>query len=238
VPDDAAEEIPHRTGPLSRDRVLDAAVALADADGLPGVTIRSLAKALGLKPMSLYHYVRGKEDVLDGMVDRVFAEIDLPDPASPWRAALRARAVSARTVLARHPWALAVLDSRSTPGPATLRHHDVVLGVLLGAGLSLPMTARAYTLVDSYVYGFVLQEAAVPSGGGGSTGGDGSTGGGGSTGGVAEEAVAAVPDGGRYPHLAAFAAGHVLRPGYSFGAEFEPGLDLVLDVVEALVERG
>ncbi|MDR7385573.1 TetR/AcrR family transcriptional regulator [Promicromonospora iranensis] len=227
MPDDAAEEIPHRTGPLSRDRVLDAAVALADADGLPGVTIRSLAKALGLKPMSLYHYVRGKEDVLDGMVDRVFAEIDLPDPASPWRAALRARAVSARAVLARHPWALAVLDSRSTPGPSTLRHHDVVLGVLLGAGLSLPMTARAYTLVDSYVYGFVLQEAAVPSSGDGSSGAGGP-----------EEAMVAVPDGGRYPHLAAFAAGHVLQPGYSFGAEFEPGLDLVLDVVETLVEHG
>jgi AcrR family transcriptional regulator len=225
VPDNTADEIPRRTGPLSRDRVLDAAVALADADGLAGVTIRSLAKALGLKPMSLYHYVRGKEDVLDGMVDRVFAEIDLPDLASPWRAAIRARAVSARAVLARHPWALAVLDSRSTPGPATLRHHDAVLGVLLGAGLSLPMTARAYTLVDSYVYGFVLQEAAVPSGGG-------------STAGVAEEASAALPDSGRYPHLAAFAAGHVLQPGYSFGAEFEPGLDLVLDVVEALVERG
>jgi AcrR family transcriptional regulator len=225
VPDNTADEIPRRTGPLSRDRVLDAAVALADADGLAGVTIRSLAKVLGLKPMSLYHYVRGKEDVLDGMVDRVFAEIDLPDLASPWRAAIRARAVSARAVLARHPWALAVLDSRSTPGPATLRHHDAVLGVLLGAGLSLPMTARAYTLVDSYVYGFVLQEAAVPSGGG-------------STAGVAEEASAALPDSGRYPHLAAFAAGHVLQPGYSFGAEFEPGLDLVLDVVEALVERG
>jgi AcrR family transcriptional regulator len=225
VPETDTEGATRRAAPLSRERVLDAAVALADADGLAAVTIRSLANVLGLKPMSLYHYVRGKEDVLDGMVDRVFAEIDLPEEGSPWRAAIRARAISARAVLARHPWALAILDSRSAPGPATLRHHNAVLGVLLGAGMSLPMIGRAYSLVDAYVYGFVLQEAAVPSGG--RDGGED---------GEQTRTQPSVPDVGRYPHLAVFAAGHVLRPGYSFGDEFEPGLDLILDMIEMLTE--
>lgn len=204
-------------GPLSRERVLDAAVALADADGLAAVTMRSLANALGLKPMSLYHYVRGKEDVLDGMVDQVFGEIALPDPDLPWRAAIRARAVSARTVLGRHCWALAVMDSRSAPGPATLRHHDAVLGVLLAAGFSLPVTARAYTIVDAYVYGFVLQEVAIPSDAG--------------------PAAETGPDSTLYPHLAEFAAGHIMQPGYSFADEFEPGLDVVLDAIAELARR-
>ncbi|WP_125775068.1 TetR/AcrR family transcriptional regulator [Antribacter gilvus] len=207
--------------PLSRERVLRAAVALADARGLAAVTIRSLADSLGLKPMSLYHYVRGKDDVLHGMTDQVFAEIDLPDPSAPWRDALRARAVSARTVLSRHPWALTILDLQPATGAATLRHHDAVLGVLLRAGFSLRVTARAYTLLDAYVYGFVLQEAVLPTDAG-----------------PPGDAAAATLDADRYPHLAAFAAGLVGQPGYSFGDEFEPVLDRVLDAIGALREDG
>lgn len=207
--------------PLSRDRVLAGAVALADADGLAAVTIRSLANTLDVKPMSLYHYIHGKEDLLDGMVDRVFSEIKLPDVEGPWRAEIRGRAVSARAVLARHPWALAVMETRSSPGPATLRHHDAVVGVLTNSGFSLAMTARAYTIIDAYVYGFVLQEASLPL--------DDPH--------DAAEAITTGPGSASYPHLAAFVAEHLMRPGYSFREEFEPGLDVVLDAVETLARR-
>jgi AcrR family transcriptional regulator len=207
-----AEPRPKRPRTLRRDRVIDTAVALADADGLAALTMRSLAAALDVKPMSLYNHVQGKEDLLDGMVDAVFARIDRPDPQGHWRSEMRARSVSVRAVLARHPWALALMDSRSSPGPATLAHHDAVAGVLLNGGFSPALAARAYTVVDSYVYGFVLQEAAFPD--------------------AAPEAGEAIGD---YPYLAALAAGHLMRPEYAFADDFEPGLDLVLDGIEALV---
>ncbi|MCH7232731.1 TetR/AcrR family transcriptional regulator [Glycomyces sp. L485] len=198
-----------------------AAAELADADGLGALTMRSLATALEVKPMSLYNHIADKEDLLDGMVDLVFGHIALPDAHGRWRPEIRTRAASAREVLARHPWALALMDSRSTPGPATLRHHDAVVGVLMNNGFSPAMTARAYTIVDSYVYGFVLQEASFPL----DPGTDPS------------EAIGAVPDDTLYPHLAALATEHLMRPGFSFRAEFEPGLDLVLDAVGGLAGR-
>ncbi|WP_017601531.1 TetR/AcrR family transcriptional regulator [Nocardiopsis lucentensis] len=215
-----------RAEPLDRDRVLAAAVALADADGLGALTMRSLAEALGVKPMSLYRHIEGKEDLLDGMVDLVFGAIELPRVDGRWRDELRRRAVSARTVLARHPWALGLLDSRTTPGAATLQHHDAVVGVLVNNGFSLAMTARAYTIIDAYVYGFVLQEAALPF--------DDAEAGEDATGAV-ESAMAGL-DRERYPYLSAFAAGHLARADYDFGEEFEPGLELVLDAVAALGE--
>jgi AcrR family transcriptional regulator len=200
-----------RSAPLNRDRVIEAAAALTDADGLAALTMRSLAAALGVKPMSLYNHIKDKEDLLDGMVDLVFGRFSPPDPSESWRPEVRARAVSARTVLAAHPWALALMDSRPNPGPAALRHHDAVVGVLMNSGFSPAMTARAYTLIDAYVYGFVLQESALAAGG--------------------AEAGPVPP---AYPHLAAFAAGQAARPGYDFHSEFEPGLDLVLDAVATL----
>ncbi|WP_338089907.1 TetR/AcrR family transcriptional regulator [Nonomuraea basaltis] len=148
--------------PLSRTRVLRAAVAVADAGGLGSLTIRSLAHELGVKPMSVYYHVANKEEIFDGIVDLVFSEIELPSPDGEWRSEMRRRATSARRVLRRHPWAIGLLETRATPGPATLRHHDATVGTLRRAGFSVEMTTHAYALLDSYVYGFALQEAALP----------------------------------------------------------------------------
>ncbi|MFV2197848.1 TetR/AcrR family transcriptional regulator [Nocardiopsis sp. LOL_012] len=210
--------------PLNRDRILAAALDLADTQGLGALTMRSLAHELGVRPMSLYRYIHDKEDLLDGMVDLVFSEIALPDPRGPWRGELRRRAVSARRVLARHPWALALLDTRTSPGPATLRHHDAVLGLLMNGGFSPEMTERAYTIVDSYVYGFVIQDAALSFE---------------DPGGAAEAARSALAalDPKAYPHLAAFAAGHLVQEGYAFADQFEPGLDLLLDAIGTLAQH-
>ncbi|MDE3725045.1 TetR/AcrR family transcriptional regulator C-terminal domain-containing protein [Nocardiopsis sp. N85] len=148
--------------PLSRRRVVTEAVALADEKGEPGVTMRAVAGRLGVEAMSLYNHVANRGDLLDGMVDAVFAEIDLPDPASTWRTAVRDRTESARATLRRHPWAVGLMDSRSSPGPATLRHHDAVLGVLREGGFSIAGAVRAVSVIDSYLYGFVLQETSLP----------------------------------------------------------------------------
>jgi AcrR family transcriptional regulator len=204
---------------LSRERVLEGAVAVADAGGIATLTIRSLAEELGVKPMSVYHYVANKDEILDGIVDLVFSEIELPSPDGNWRSEMRRRALSARRVLSLHPWAIPLLQSRTSPGPATLRHHNAVIGALRAAGFSLPMVAHAYALMDSYVFGFALSEAALPING--------------------PETVTEVADQmmhlfdpAEYPHLVEFSVGHVLKPGYDFGAEFEFGLDLVLDGLE------
>ena len=148
--------------PLTTERVLQAAVALADREGVGSLSMRRLARELGVEAMSLYHHVPGKQALLDGMVDLVFGEIELPADDGGWRAAMRRRAVSAREVLARHPWAIALMESRRTPGPANLRHHDAVLGCLRRAGFPVALTAHAYSILDAYIYGFALQEAGLP----------------------------------------------------------------------------
>jgi AcrR family transcriptional regulator len=206
-------------GRLSRARVLRGAMAVADAGGLGSLTIRSLAGELGVKPMSVYHHVASKDDILKELVDLVFAEIELPVPGRDWRSELSRRADSARDVLRRHRWAIGLLESRTRPGPANLRHHDAVIATFRAAGFSEEMTAHAYALVDSYVYGFALQEASLPFEGPDSVGD------------VAEpimEAMAA----GEYPHLVEMATSYYLRPGYDFGEEFRFGLDLILDGLE------
>lgn len=209
-----------RRSGLSRDRVIEAAVALADRTGTDALTIRRLADDLGVKPMSIYHHVPSKEEILDGMVDVVFSQIDLPPRDLPWTAAVRQRCLSAREVLRRHPWAPPLMESRTTPGPATLRHHEEMLGCLRRGGLSLQMTAHAAALLDSYLYGFALQEASLPFGGSEQIGD------------LAEEIVDAMPEG-AYPQMVEFTRDHVLQPGYSFGSSFEFGLDLLLDGLEA-----
>jgi AcrR family transcriptional regulator len=206
---------------LSRERVLQAAVDIADARGLAALTMRSLAAALDAKPMSLYYYVRNKEELLDALVELVFAQIELPRAGEPWRAEVRRRSVSARSVLARHPWALGLIETRTSPGPATLRHHDAMLGVLRGGGFSLPLTAHAYAIIDAYVFGFVLQESSLPFDTGESAGA------------VAGSMMAAFAAG-EYPHLVEFATQHVQQPGYAFGEQFEFGLDLILDALSPL----
>ena len=211
-----ASESPEGRAPLSRERVLRAAVAVADAAGIGALTIRSLAQELGVKPMSVYHYVANKDEILDGIVDLVFDEIDLPSTDGDWRSEMRRRATSARRALRRHPWAIGLMESRTTPGPATLRHHDAVIGTLRGAGFSIQMTAHAYALLDSYVYGFALQEASLPFEGPETVAG------------VAEPMMQQFPAG-EYPHLVEMATEHILKPGYDFGDEFDFGLGVILD---------
>jgi AcrR family transcriptional regulator len=215
----ATGESATRRAPLSRDQVLRAAVILADEGGIGALSMRKLGQALGVEAMSLYNHVAGKEGLLDGMIDIVFGEIGLPDGGEGWRQAMRRRAISAREVLGRHRWAIGLMESRRSPGPATLRHHDAVLGCLREAGFSVELTAHAYSLLDSYIYGFALQEASLPF----DTGEEAAQ--------VAQDISAMMP-GGEYPYLAEIAAVHVLQPGYQYGEEFETGLDLILDALE------
>jgi AcrR family transcriptional regulator len=205
--------------PLTRQRVLDAAIALADRDGVGALSMRKLARQLGVEAMSLYHHVASKDDVLDGIVDVVFSEIELPSGETDWKVAMRRRAVSARDALRRHPWATGLMESRSTPGPANLRHHDAVLGILRGAGLSVELAAHAYSLLDSYIYGFALQEASLPF----RTPEEAAE--------VAQAMMAQLPAE-QLPHLSEIAMEHVLQPGYDYGREFLYGLDLILDGLE------
>jgi AcrR family transcriptional regulator len=205
--------------PLTRDRVLQTAMAFADAHGRDALTMRKLGDALGVEAMSLYNHVANKDQLLDGMIDLVFAEIGLPPIDVPWKAAIRDRAIAVRRTLGRHRWAIGLMESRTSPGPATLRHHDAVLGCFRRGGFSIVLTAHAASAVDSYVYGFALQEATLPF----------ETGEG--TAELAEAIMAGMPPD-EYPHLTELAMEHVLKPGYDYGEEFEFGLDLVLDGLE------
>lgn len=148
--------------PLSHAAIITAAMHLADEHGIDAVTMRRLASDLGVQAMSLYHHVESREAILDGLVERAFAEIELPPQGVPWREAMTRRAKSARAALLRHPWAVPLLDSRSEPGPATLRHHDAVLGYLRAGGFSVAQTVQAFAVMDAYIYGFVVQERAMP----------------------------------------------------------------------------
>ncbi len=205
---------------LTRERVLQGAVQLVDAIGVDAFTMRQLAAALDVKPMTIYHHIPGKEQILDGIVDLVFAEIELPPADLDWRAAMRRRCMSAREVLNRHSWAPPLMESRTAPGPASLRHHDASLGCLRNGGLSLATTAHAYAVLDSYVYGFTLQESHLPFRSDAELGL------------LAEQILQALPAG-TYPHFVEFATQHALVPGYSFGSSFEVGLDLILDGIAA-----
>ncbi|TCC44839.1 TetR/AcrR family transcriptional regulator [Kribbella pittospori] len=195
-------------------------MALADKDGIGSVSMRRIAQELGIEAMSLYHHVANKEDVLDGMVDQVFAEIELPADGTEWKTAMRQRAESAREAMIRHPWAISLLGSRSAPGPATVRHHNAVLGSCRAAGFSIHMAAHAFSLIDSYVYGFVLQEVNLPF--------DESA--------DLDEVVDSMMlpfSAEDYPHLLELTTEIILQPGYSYGDEFAYGLDRVLDSLEA-----
>lgn len=204
---------------LSRDRVLSSAIALADTAGIEALTMRRLGEDLGVEAMSLYNHVANKDDLLFGMIDRVYGEIDLPSPDDEWKTALRARSISFREVLARHPWATGLKDSGARPGPSTLRHHDRVIGILRNGGFSIALTAHAFSAVDSYIYGFAMQEKSLPY--------------------TTEEESAAMAQvflanlpGDEYPHLTELTTQHVLQPGYRYVDEFPFGLDLLLDGLE------
>jgi AcrR family transcriptional regulator len=209
---------------LSRDRIMRGALAVADAGGLAALTIRSLATELGVKPMAVYHYVANKDEILDGLVDLVFSEIELPDPAGEWRAEISRRMGSAREALRRHPWAIALMENRTAPGEASLSRHEATLATLRRNGFSLVATAHAYALIDSYVYGFAVQETTLPF--------DKPE----DAGELAQEMLAAFE--GAYPYMTEIATEHVMQPGYDFGDEFEIGRELVLDALDTLRRRG
>jgi len=204
--------------PLSRERVLEAAVALADRAGLGALTMRRLGQELGVEAMSLYKHVANKDEVLDGLAELVLAEFELPTDDVGWREAMHRRASSARTALARHPWAPALI-SRSGPLPLLLRDHDAVIGSLRRAGFALDLAALAFSLLDSYVYGFAVQEASLPF----------------DTPDELTDLTGSILGGlpaGEYPHLAEMGAGLMMRPEYDHGAQFGYGLELILDGLE------
>ena len=210
--------------PLSRARALSAAVALADAEGLESLTMRKLAQDLGVEAMSLYHHVKNKTDILDGMVEMVFGEIELPSYRGDWKAAMLHRGNSLRAVLTRHPWAISIMESRTSPGPATLRHLDAMIGCCRNAGFSIVMAAHAISLIDSYIYGFVLQEVNLPFD---------------NTDDLELVVEAIMPNLSMddYPHLLELTTEHVLQPGYDYGNEFDFGLSVVLDSLESAAHR-
>jgi AcrR family transcriptional regulator len=211
--------------PLTRARIVDAAVRVADGGGVTQVSMRNVGRELGVEAMSLYHHLAGKEALLDGIVDHVFESIALPAPSDPWRAAMGARTASARRVLSEHPWALGLLESRRTPGPALLRHHDAVLGCLRHNGFSVTLAAHAFSAIDAYVYGFVLTEANLPF----------------DTDDGAADFVAGFQEHlpvDRYPHLVELLTEQVVGRDYRFGDEFSFGLDLVLDSLERHLATG
>jgi AcrR family transcriptional regulator len=205
---------------LNRERVVQAAVAFADEAGLDALSMRKLGQRLGVEAMSLYNHVANKDDLLDGMIDVVFSEIDLPAVDADWRVAMGRRAGSVRAALARHPWATGLMELRTTPGPASLRHHEAVLECLRRAGFSTEDATHAYWLLDSFIYGFAIQEASLPFG---------------TPEELAEMAKVVLPrlPATEYPRLNEAAAA-ALASGSDYTAEFEFGLELILDGLERL----
>jgi AcrR family transcriptional regulator len=210
---------PVRRVPLNRERVLQTALKLADQGGLESLSMRKLGQALGVEAMALYYHFANKERVLDGIVDLVFGEIELPAIGADWRSAMRQRAISLRDALSRHRWAIGLMESRANPGPANLRHHDAVIGCLRAAGFDMAMAAHAYSLLDGYIYGFALTKMNLPF----ETTTDIAE--------MAESMLEPFPLG-EYPNLADFITEHAMKPGYDYADEFEYGLDVVLDGLE------
>ena len=233
-----------RRAPLTRDRVLQTAVGLADEAGIAAVTMRRLAEQLGVEPMSLYYHLPNKEAILDGIVDLVFREVEeaagvfeapaqgtsVPDPG--WKAALRARILAARSVMLRHPWVPALLDSRSGLGLAQARYVDAVVGTLRSGGLSYDLIHHAMHALGSRMFGFTQELGEEPGASGGAGGGDAGD----------PDALAQMAE--HVPNLAAMLA--VVAhddPDSTLGwcddqFEFEFGLDIILDGLERLHERG
>lgn len=204
--------------PLSRDRILLAAVDLADRDGLGALTMRRLGAELGVEAMALYKHVANKEEILDGIVELVVGRIEIPSEEADWKEAMRRRANSAREVLSRHSWAIGLLETRGAMGPTTMPYLNAILGNLRSAGFSIENAAHAFWLLDSYVYGHVIQETSVPlrtseelSEPAGST--------------IEQDAM------NEYPHLVEVGE-HAMTAGYSVDREFEFGLSLILNALD------
>jgi AcrR family transcriptional regulator len=210
--------------PLTRERVLHAALRLADEGGLESLSMRKLGQELGVEAMALYYHFANKDEVIDGIVDLVFAEIHLPASGPGWKTAMRERAISVRDALLRHRWAIGLMESRANPGPAGLRHHDAMIGSLRAGGFDMAMAAHAYSVLDSYIYGFALTKMNLPF----ESGDD-----------VADVATTMLQPfaPGEYPNLVAFISEHAMQPGYDYADEFEYGLDLILDGLERAAEQ-
>jgi AcrR family transcriptional regulator len=204
-----------RRTPLNRARVLEAAVALADETGIDGFGMRRLAQELGVVPMALYKHVANKDELLNGMIDIVFSEIEAPAGDTDWKSALRRRAILTREALKRHIWAIGLMET-AAPGPANLRNHNAVMGCLREAGFSFKTAIHAYSVQDAYIYGFALQEQTLgfetPD----------------SAGEAAQRRAVAVGALDDYPYLAEVVR-RLPETGYDNAAEFEWGLDLILD---------
>ena len=207
--------------PLTRQRVLQSAMDLADEAGIDSLTMRRLGEELGVGPMALYRHVRNKDDLIDAMVDIVFVEIGSPADGD-WKAVMRDRAIAVRDALIRHRWAIGLMESRAHPGPANLAHHDAVIGCLRAADFDIAMAAHAYSVLDSYIYGFAATQLALPF-----TAAD--------AGEVAESMLRPF-SAGAYPHLTEMLVDHVMQPGYDYADEFELGLDLILGGLERTLD--
>lgn len=214
---------PESRTPLNRERVLRAAVVLADEEGIEALKMRELGLRLGVEAMSLYRHIANRDDILDGMVDLVVSEIDLPEDTVGWREAMRRRAISAQAVYSRHPWASALMDSRTSSGPARLQYFDWVLGTLREAGFTQEMTARAISVLDSYVYGFGRQQLNMSAGPDVKPEE------------VAEAFLKAIPAD-EYPNLRKMVVEYAMNAGRDESADFEFGLNLILDGLERLLD--
>ncbi len=207
---------PARRTPLTRDLVLETALRLADQGGLESLSMRKLGQELGVEAMALYYHFANKVEIVDGIVDLVFSEVELPAVSPDWRTAMRRRAISLRDALLRHRWAIGLMEARQNPGPANLRHHDAVIGSLRAGGFDIAMTAHAYSVLDSYIYGFALTKMNLPF----DTAEEVAD--------VAQTMLEPFPAG-EYPYLMEIITEHVMKPGYDYGDEFDYGLGVVLD---------
>jgi Tetracyclin repressor-like, C-terminal domain len=169
--------------------------------------------------MSLYKHVANKDDILDGITELVVSEIDLPPTDVEWKTAMRRRALSTREVLTRHPWATRVMESRTNPGPATLRYFNSVIASLRTGGFPVALAAHAFSVLDSYIFGFVVQQTSLPF--------DNSQ----ELTDVTTDILEQMPTD-QFPHLTEMAVEHILQPGYDHADEFEFGLDLIIDALE------
>ena len=208
--------------PLSRGRVLDAALRLADEGGIEAISMRKLAQALGVQAMSLYNHVANKDEIVNGLVDIVIGEIEVPDLSMDWKMAMRQRANSAHKVLLRHPWASLMIMSHANVGPANLRYVDATLGCLREAGFSFEMADRAWNAIDSHIYGFTLQELKFPF-----APGEYSE--------AAKNGLALIPAD-QYPYFNQLTH-HVMEGHYDGLHDFEFGLELILDGLDRLRDR-
>lgn len=204
--------------PLNRERVLQAALELADESGLDALTMRELGRRLGVEAMSLYNHVSNKDDVLDGVLDLVAAEMDLPGDELDWKLAMRRRAVSARRVFSAHPWAVGLMDSRESSGPARMHYFDWVIGTLRRAGFTIELALHGFSTIDSYVYGFGRQSLSIPAGEDEQAM-------------SAEAFLSAIPSD-EFPYLTEVVVEQMLKVGWDEDADFEFGLGLILDGLE------